>query len=78
MPASVIASVFAVVILPSSSVFAALTFSSAFVPASVIASVFAVVILPSSSVFAALTFSSAFVPVLLYRFYYQFFLLLQY
>ena len=46
----------------SNAVFAALTFSSAFVPASVIASVFAVVILPSSSVFAALTFSSAFVP----------------
>ena len=57
MPASVIASVFAVVILPSSSVFAALTFSSAFVPASVIASVFAVSILlsifPTAAVLAS-------------------------
>ena len=57
MPASVIASVFAVVILPSSSVFAALTFSSAFVPASLIASVFAVSILlsifPTAAVLAS-------------------------
>ena len=56
------ASVFAVSILPSNSVLAAATFSSAFVPASVMASVFAVSILPSSSVLAAATFSSAFVP----------------
>ena len=47
MPASVIASVFAVVILPSSSVFAALTFSSAFVPASVTAASLAPSIFPS-------------------------------